>query len=235
MNGVRKGDPWQLTELNKYLKSNAEDRLLDSKTVFLCNPSEKAELHRVLCQHFWPAVLDALANMSIRVLESNNSFPDSEIEDEKHLHTTSSLTFVLEDPAKPLVPGFCPPWFYRGKLECSIFDYMISSEFYLHLPSTIGFSKVHKLLSDPMFEGNPPDLSVYSRPYREEIWTVAFSEGSGASLGMGNYHDAAQHVYKKVELSLAVIRAVNVLNNDYQNTAAFKSLQTALREAYQAY
>jgi hypothetical protein len=227
--------PWQLTELNAYLKSNAKDRLLDSKTVFLCNPTEKTELHRIICQHFWPAILNALANVSVRVLGADNGFPESQIKDKNHVHTTSSLTFVLEDPARPLAPGFYPPWLYRGELQCSAFDYMVSSEFYLHLPSTVGFRKVHKLLSDPMFAGNPPSLDIDSRSNREEIWTVAFREGSGAGWGIRNHNDAEKHVYRKIHLTLAVIKAVNNLSQDYQNTTAFKTLQTTLREAYQSH
>ena len=235
MSRARKVEPWQLTELNGYLKSNAGDGTLDSKTVFLCNPDEKAELHRIICEHFWRAVVNALADVPVRVLGANHRFPESEIEDERHVHTTSSLTFVLEDPAKPLVPGFCPPWFYRGKLQCSVFDYMVCSEFYLHLPASVGFHKVRKLLADPMFAGNPPNLSVDSRHDREEIWAVAFSEGSGAGWGIRSHHDAAQHVYKKIKHTLAVIRAADVLSNDHQNTTAFRVLQTALREAYQSF
>lgn len=224
---------WQLTELNGYLKGNAEDKQIDSKTVFLCNPTEKAELHRIICQHLWPALINALANVSVRVLGANDGFPEYKIRDEKHENTTCYLTFVFEDSEKPLsATRCCTPWYYRGCLQCSILHYMISSEFYLELPSTIGFRKTHKLLSNPMFAGNPPTLSIASISNSEEIWTVAFSEGYSEGWNIKNPHDAVQRIYKKMEQTLAIIRAVNVLSNDYQSTTAFKALQTALCEAY---
>ncbi len=226
---------WQEAELSRYLKKNAGDPLLNSKTVFLANPEERKRIDKIIAGYLWPGIVRALAGTSIRVPEGDEGFPRSLLQDEEKIHTTRSLTFVLEDPDRPLLPGGGAPWFCRGCIECSMLDYLISFDFYAHFPIHFDFRKIIELLSDPMFEGNPPNLSVEPRMNGDHIFVVSFTEGSGAGWGLTSYQEAGYELEEKVTQNLVVIGAMYQLERDYKSERWFLELQEALRDAYQAY
>ncbi len=114
-------------------------------------------------------------------------------------------------------------------------DYMVSFEFFVYLPANFSLRKILSLLGDPMFAGNPPNLSIERGIGGENVFVIAFSEGSGAGWGIRSHDQAAEHLRKKVKQNLEVIKAVYELEKDYKSTKHFKALQTALREAYQAF
>lgn len=226
---------WQRSELARYVKKNAGDPVLNSKTVFLANPKEKRQIDRIIKAYLWPGLVKALVGTPIRVSEAEKGFPAPLIRDEEKIYTTRSLTFVLEDPDKPLLPGEGPPWFCRGRIECSMLDYMTSFEFYANFPMDFDLRKIIKLLSDPLFVGYPPNLSVEPRGDQERIMILSFCEGSGAGWGLRSYQEAAEELGQKVRKNLEVIEAMYQLESDYTSARWFQELQKALREAYQAY
>jgi len=236
MTGRKKpASSWQVSELMLYLKQNAGKPGLSSQTVFLANPMEKIQIDQIFQNYLWPGVVRALAGSSIRVSGSGEDFPGSSLSDKRANHTTRSLTLVLADEERPFIPGKSSSWFCRGKIECSLQDYMISFEFFLHLPMDFEIGKIIELLADPLFSGNPPNLSV--EPYSDDghIMVVSFFEGSGAGWGLRSYEKAGQELEQKVIKNLGVIEAMNQLGRDYTSEKWFRELQRALREAYQAY
>lgn len=225
---------WQMSALARYLKKNRDDPLLDSKTVFLVNPKEKTELDRLIKRELWPAVLDAVAKSPIQVFDLRNGVPVSGIDDGHTLHTCRSLVFVLEDAGRPLLPGSGPPWYCRGNLSCSPMDYMVSFTFLVYLPEDFNLRRILKLIGDPMFSGNPPNLSIGRGIGRGNIFVVAFSEG-GAGWGIRSHGQAAEHLRRKVNQNLEVIKAVYELEKDFTSKRSFEALQIALRDAYQSF
>ena len=95
--------------------------------------------------------------------------------------------------------------------------------------------KIIELLSDPMFVGYPPNLSVEPRGDEAHIMVISFSGGSGAGWGLRSYEEAAEALGQKVRKNLEVIEAMYQLERDYTSERWFQELQKALREAYQAY
>ena len=114
-------------------------------------------------------------------------------------------------------------------------DYMTSFEFYANFPMDFDLRKIIKLLSDPLFVGYPPNLSVEPRGDQERIMILSFCEGSGAGWGLRSYQEAAEELGQKVRKNLEVIEAMYQLESDYTSARWFQELQKALREAYQAY
>jgi hypothetical protein len=227
--------PWQMSELARFLKRNAGDPASDSKTVFLANPKEKKQIDRIIEAYLWPGVINALVGTPIRISEAGEGFPASLLRDEEKIYTTRSLTFVLEDADRPFLPSEGPPWFCRGNIECSLLDYMTSFDFYGHFPIDFDLDKIVELLSDPLFVGNPPNLSIDPRGEEGHIMVISFSEGSGAGWGLRSYQEAAAELEQKVRKNLEVIEAMYQLERDYTSVRWFQELQKALREAYQAY
>jgi hypothetical protein len=226
---------WQESELRHFLKKNARDPVLNSKTVFLANPEEKKQIDRIIEAYLWPGVVKALVGTPIRVSESEEGFPASLIRDREKTYTTRSLTFVFEDPDRPLVSGGGPPWFCRGSIECSLLDYMTTFEFYAHFPMNFDLRRIIELLSDPLFVGYPPNLSVEPRRDGGHILVVSFAQGSGAGWGLRSYQEAAEELGQKIWKNLEVIEAMYQLERDYASDRWFQELQKALHEAYQAY
>ena len=226
---------WQRSELASYLKANARDLALDSQTVFLANPKEMKQIDRIIEEYLWPGVVRALVGSTIQVSEAAEGFPASFLKDERKNYTTRSLTFVLEDADRSFFPGEGPPWFCRGKIECSMLDYITSFEFFAHFPMDFDLRKIIELLSDPLFAGNPPNLSVEKGIGGEHIMLLSFSEGSGAGWGLRNFQKAGEDLEQKVRKNLEVIEAMYQLERDYTSVRWFQELQKALREAYQAY
>jgi hypothetical protein len=226
---------WQAAELMRFLKENAGNPDLNSRTVFLSNPEEKSRVDRIIQNELWPGVIRALAGSPIRVLESEEGFPLSAIQDQKAIHTTRSLTFVLSDQERPMYPGESPPWFCRGKIECSLHDYMFSFDFFAYFPMDFDLGKILELLSDPLFSGNPPNLTIEPRMDNSQIMVVSFREGEGAGWGLRDFQTAGAVLEQKVVKNLEVIRTLYRLERDYTNEKRFLDLQKALREAYQAY
>jgi hypothetical protein len=140
---------WQRLELARFLKENARNPALNSKTVFLANLKEKKQIDRIIEAYLWPGVINALVGTPIRVSEGKEGFPTSLLQDEEKIYTTRSLTFVLEDADRPFLPREGPPWFCRRNIECSVLAYMTSFDFYAHLPIDFDLDKVIELLSDP--------------------------------------------------------------------------------------
>lgn len=225
---------WQTAALMRFLKENAGNPDLNSRTVFLSNPEEKSRVDRIIQNELWPGVIRALAGSPIRVLQEAEESPTAAIADERGLHTTRSLRFVLTDEKRPIYPGESPPWFCRGKIECSLHDYMFSFEFFVHFPADFDLGKILELLSDPLFCGNPPSLSAESGDEERKILVVSFREGEGAGWGLRNFEEAGRILEQKVIKNLEIIRALYRLERDYASEQRFRDLQTALREAYQA-
>lgn len=226
---------WQISELVLYLKQNGRKPDLNSQTVFLANPAEKIQIDQIIQNYLWAGAVRALAGSSIGISGAEEGFPASFLQDERANYTTRSLTFILADEERPFIPGESPPWFCRGNIKCSLQHYLISFDFFLHLPMEFEIGKIIELLADPLFCGNPPNLSIEPYGEDEHLMVVSFSEGSGADWGLEGFEKAGQALEQKVIKNLEVIEAMNQLEQDYTSVRWFQELQKALREAYQAY
>ncbi len=161
---------WQKTELARFLEKNRDAPLLDSKTVLLANPKEKRELERMIKQVFLPTIRETLASTPFRLSDPRDPRFSWVVAGGLSGCTSVSYTFVLEDPERPLLPGNVPPWYCRGTVTCSLMDYMIKFEFFVHLPISFSLPKILRLLGDPMFSGMPPNLTM-ERGIKETIFS----------------------------------------------------------------
>lgn len=225
---------WQDSELRRYLKKNQTDPLLNSKTVFLSNPEQKRYLDQVITDEIFPSVQRALKGTPIRVSLGRDQDIAECIEEERKIHTTKTLVFLLEDPDRPLSSRADIKWFCRGEIECSPFDYMITFEFHVFFPESFSLKKILKLLRDPAFAGMMPQLD-----YQESIdgvgtLAVKFERGRGESGTAISLNRAGIQIYDDVKANLEVIYAANLLEADYKSTRLFNKLHRALIDAYEA-
>lgn len=222
-------DSWQYSELQRYLNEHSQDPEIDSKTVFLANPHQKTELDNIILKHLWPSVIKGFGSSGIWTKSLKEGFPKSAVEDEKYPYTARSLTFLLEDPRRQISPlADVPPWYCRGKIQCSVSDYMLSFDFYVYFPEDFSLQKIVRLLKNPEFAGYPPELSYERSLGGKGIFSLAFRKGGGAGWDLHNYHEPASRIREEIEMNIEVIKAVYNLEKDYKSTKAFNQLERVL-------
>jgi hypothetical protein len=180
----------------------------------------------------WPGVLRGVGSSGIWIKALKNNFPKSRIEDEKHPYTTRALTFLLEDPKRQLSFDSDVPWYCRGRIQCSVFDYMISFDFFVHLPENFSLLKITRLLKNPEFASCPPELSYSASPDGKGTFCVAFTTGNGAGWGLHTHEEAANRIREEIKQNIEVIIATYNLEKDYKSTKEFNRLEQALIIAF---
>jgi hypothetical protein len=225
---------WQFKELEKYLKDNKQNELLDAKTVFLSNPTHRKELDKIICEGIYPGALLAINGSPIKITTGKDCNIKECIEEELSTDVKKSLTFMLDDPERPLNQMSNIRWFCRGKIECSVTDYMISFEFNIYFPSSVGMDVIMVLLKDPAFQGMPPNLHYEKTFDEEEFFCVNFQKGHGGTRGPGDHRAVKDKLFKDVENNLKIIYAVNELEVDYRNFEAIDKLRRALIGGYES-
>ena len=223
---------WQYSELRQFLEQNHNDPELDFKTVFLVNPGQRKEVDQIISNHLWPGVLKGVGSSGIWIKALDSAYPKSAIEEEKHPYATRALTFLLEDPKRQLPFNNQVPWYCRGRIQCSLSDYMISFDFYVYFPATFSLKKLVRLLKNPEFSACPPELSYYDSPLRDGAFSLAFTKGRGAGWGLHSPEQAAIRIKDEVKQNIEVIKAVYALENDYNGNKEFRDLKKALVAAF---
>ncbi len=228
------GDDWRYRELAKWMEANRGNLLFEDKTIFLVNPATIRRVDEIIKKHFWLAVQRAVAGTGLVVYEGRIK----EIETTNAEFATRSVTFLLEDPRRPLsnLPkGEVPPWYCRGKIESSLLDYMLSFDLYIELPISFSIEKIIGLIGDPQFRGLPPELEVGEDPEGRRFYHIAFHSGGGAGFGHGDPSDAAGSIERRVRINVEITKRVDDLYQNLENELAFQKLKTALLEGYEAF
>jgi len=226
---------WQLQELEKFIKAHSQDALLDSRTVFVSNPEQRDEIDAIIVEQIWPGVVRALRDVPIVATVGTGSTLKEAICEKRHEYTTRELVFMLEDPKRPIGPYDNVPWYCRGKIECSVLNYMIGFDLMVSLPEDFSIPKMLRLLREPMMQGCPPELTYNHRPHSDSVYVVSFTKGSGAGWGLGTHDEAREHIFAETRKNIKVIQAVYELEKDYKSTTAFNTLRRAIIDAYEAY
>ena len=89
---------WRYRELAKWIEANREDVFFEDKTTFLVNPDTIERVDETFKKYFWPAVEKAVEGTGLEVSEGTINH----IETINAKYATRSLTFLVEDPRRPL-------------------------------------------------------------------------------------------------------------------------------------
>lgn len=224
---------WQYKELQKYLEVHSDDKELPLKAVQLINSDQVKKIDSIMIDNLWPAVIKAVGTSGFWLKTLKEGYPKSAIEDENHIYCARSLTFLLEDPKRPLSYGSDVSWYCRGKISCSVMDYMVSFDLYIYFPVDFSFKKILRLLKNPTFAGMPPTLSFESSSNNKDIFCVAFSKGAGAGWGLHSYEEAANRICEAINQNIIIAKTLYSLEEDYKSTLIFNKLARSLEQAYE--
>ena len=128
------GEPrtmWQQEALRRYIKDHRDTPAFADSTVFLSDPPRERELDERLLHSLWPSVRDAVEPGPWTLLvaaEAGTSARDG-LTTPRHADISRALTFLIEDPDRPRMPGAAPPWFCRGTLSCASDRFFVAFDF----------------------------------------------------------------------------------------------------------
>jgi hypothetical protein len=214
-------------ESGKRKASRPESR--PAKNTFM-KSVETARIDSLIKSVFWPAV--------VRGLEETDLFVDEgaidHIENAQSVHPSRAVTFVVQDASRPVGSEKRPPWYCRGNLRCSLYDYMLSFDFFIQLPISFNVWKIIELIGNPLFGGNPPHLRVEHEREGGKYFLVSFSSGRGAGFGLEDPKQAAATIERRVRANVNVIDCVEQLYLDLESPEAFGDLQNALLAEYES-
>ena len=215
---------WQEKQLRRFMAEHADDPLVEHLPVELSNPKEEREIDEMILHELWPGVVQALRGSRLTTWTGVNNTPKEGLETLHHQYITRSLTFVIEDPARPIMPGVSRPWYCRFVIGASVFDYMQSKTTLLLFPEDFSMRKLTRFLREPLMQGYPPELS-WSKPCEGAgTYQVAVSTGEGAGWGLHGKAEAREYIRETVEDHLEVIAAMERLEQNWKDTKAFNTL-----------
>ena len=226
---------WQFEQLRRFIEEHRHEADLDARSVLLTDPEQEQKLDNIILNEIWPGVIKAVSRHPVTTKIGVNETPKQGIRTKGHVYVARELTFMLEDPARPIGPETNPPWYCRETIECTNLGYMINSYFIVDFPSNFSIAKIMRILKEPLMQGCPPELSFSESAYDDSSLCLSLTSGSGAGWGIRAYSDAREHAYDVTTKNIAIIDSVTDLESDYKNTKLFNNLHRSILDAYEAY
>ena len=215
---------WQQQELERFMANHADEPSREHLCVKLSNPKEEREIDELILHELWPGVVKALRGSRLTTSIGVNNSPAEGLETLHHQYITRALTFVIEDPARPILPGSSRPWYCRFVLRASVFDYMLNKTTLLSFPEDFSMRKLTRLLREPLMQGCPPELS-WTKPFEGAgTYQIALETGEGAGWGLQSKAEAREYLRETIGDHLAIIGAMERLERNWEDTKAFNTL-----------
>ncbi len=228
---------WQHEALRRYIDEQRDTPGFADHTVFLSDPVRERKLDERLLRAMWPGVLEALAPS--RWAPIVNGAAGTSVHDGLRTQGEGeigrALTFLIEDPDRPRVPGAAPPWFCRGTVSCTAARFFVAFDFTVSLPIDFPFQDTLRMLSEPRFAGYPPELRFHAGI--PDVGTPALELGFNWGHGAEPWSDRRAFAAARTatEKNALAIDAVHDLERDYADGGAYDRVCERLMAAYEAF
>ena len=226
---------WQPEQLRKFLEERKNVVGLDSQSIFLTDPNQEQKLDKIIINDIWPGVVKAICQYPLTTRIGTSETVKQGIHTKQHQYIARELVFLIDDLKRPRGPTTSPPWFSRGRIECTSVSYMINFDFIVSFPHDFSLKKVMRILKEPKMQGCPPELSYHAPLYGDSSLSVSLRNGSGAGWGICTYGEAREHAYSATMKNIQVINSVTELESNYNDTTLFNKLYRRILDAYEAY
>ena len=234
------GEPrtmWQQEALRRYIKDHRDTPAFADSTVFLSDPRRERELDERLLRGLWPGVRDAVEPGLWTLLvgaEAGMSARDG-LTTPRHADISRALTFLIEDPDRPRMPGAAPPWFCRGTLSCASDRFFVAFDFTLSLPIDFPFPEILRLLSEPRLAGCPPELRFDPGVSDASAPTLELGLTWGRGAGPWDDRAAFEAARDATAKNVRAINAVHHLERDFADAGAYDRVCERLMDAYESF
>ena len=193
--------------------------------MFLSDPQRERELDERLLRSLWPGVRDAVEQAPRALIvagEAGTSARDG-LTTPRHADISRALTFLIEDPDRPRMPGAAPPWFCRGTVSCAARRFFVAFDFTLSLPIDFPFHEILRLLSEPRLAGCPPELRFDPGVPDVSAPTLELGLTWGRGAEPWDDHAAFDAARDATAKSVCAIDAVADLKHDFADAGAYES------------
>lgn len=187
----RKKEHWAYEELRKRLEEKTESwvpHLQDASEpqirrvtsipdherglMFLMDPQARVEIDEGLLERIYPHILETMEGKAL-VVPSIERIQQT-IKDGREWEASRVVSFVMEDPARPVLTNERPLWHFRFTLSVRLLAYMLSCDCSISIPFATAGSWLLDVLADSRIQEAAPLLSID----RDEF-VLNVSSGSG--------------------------------------------------------
>jgi hypothetical protein len=127
-------------------------------TIFLMDPQARVEMDEVLLERIYPHILETLEGQVLVV--PNIDKIQQTIEDGREWEASRVVSFVMEDPARPVLKNDRPLWYFRFTLSVRLLSYMLSCDCSISIPFVAAGSWLLDVLADSRIQEAAPQLST---------------------------------------------------------------------------
>lgn len=190
----RKKEHWAYEELRKRLEEKTESwvphlqdasepqigrviRIPDHERgiIFLMDPQARVEMDEVLLERIYPHILETMAGQVLAVPSVEKI--QQTIQDGREWEASRVVTFLMEDPARPVLTNDRPLWYFRFTLSVRLLTYMLSCDCLISIPFAAAGSWLLDVLADSRIQEAAPQLSTDRNEF-----VLNVSSGAGQSF-----------------------------------------------------
>ncbi|MGH9971726.1 MAG: hypothetical protein ACREBG_28565 [Pyrinomonadaceae bacterium] len=173
----RKKEHWAYEELRKRLEEKTESwvphlqdasepqigrviRIPDHERgiIFLMDPQARVEMDEVLLERIYPHILETMEGQVLAVPSVEKI--QQTIQDGREWEASRVVTFLMEDPARPVLTNNRPLWSFRFTLSVRLLTYMLSCDCLISIPFAAAGSWLLDVLADSRIQEAAPQLST---------------------------------------------------------------------------
>jgi hypothetical protein len=164
------------------------------------DPQARVEMDEVLLERIYPHILDTMEGQAL-VVPSIEKIQQT-ILDGGEWEASRVVTFLMEDPARPVSTNDPPLWYFRFTLSVRLLTYMLSCDCSISIPFAAAGSWLLEVLTDSRIQEAAPRLSTD----RDEF-VLNVSSGAGQTfLGEEWKHSMAARFIGHLRIAESVDR-----------------------------
>jgi len=218
---------WHFDQLKKELedKSRSETDRID-----LINPETNKILDQKLWNNFWLPIKRTLEDSRFSVMEATLKDGKPEVRNKWDIQPCRSFEIMLDNPSNPPHPNnYYKNWIARIEVDSKKDYYYMELEYFLIFPADYDFQNIFELMSNPAFQGIPPELSYSDGdPFSEDSLSLKFTFGSGASWFQKAYEDRSNIAVRRINSLLSLLETSEMFAEDIYDKKSFQYVHNEL-------
>ena len=139
------------------------------------DPRLRVEQDEVLLQRIYPHILETMEGQAL-VVPSIEEIQRT-IQDGREWEASRVVTFLMTDPARPVLTNDRPLWYFRFTLKVRLLTYMLSSDCLISIPFAAAGPWLLDALADSRIQEAAPQLST-----DEDEFVLNLSSGAGQTF-----------------------------------------------------